>query len=100
MRALKIAATGMLAQKLRVETISNNLANMSTTAYNTRRAEFADLHYQQAVRPGTINAADGTILPTGVQVGLGVRPSAVTVMLSQGSLAATGGDLDIAIEGE
>src|SRR6056297_584612 len=99
MRALKIAATGMLAQKLRVETISNNLANMSTTAYNTRRAEFSDLHYQQVARPGTINASDGTVLPTGVQVGLGVRPSAVSVHLEQGSLSATGGDLDVAIDG-
>lgn len=99
MRALKIAATGMSAQQLRVETISNNLANMSTTAYNARRAEFADLHYQQMLRPGTINANDGTVLPTGVQVGLGVRPSAVSIHLTQGSLAQTGNDLDIAIEG-
>ncbi|MEO1363112.1 MAG: flagellar hook-basal body complex protein, partial [Pseudomonadota bacterium] len=99
MRALKIAATGMLAQQMRVETISNNLANMSTTGYNARRAEFADLHYQQMTRPGSINASDGTVLPTGVQLGLGVRPSAVTVNLSQGSLAATGGDLDVALDG-
>jgi len=99
MRALKIAAAGMTAQQMRVEVISNNLANMSTTGYNARRAEFADLHYQQVTRPGTINAADGTVLPTGVQLGLGVRASSVTVMLSQGSLAATGGDLDVAIEG-
>ncbi|MEL6414604.1 MAG: flagellar basal-body rod protein FlgG [Pseudomonadota bacterium] len=99
MKALKIAATGMLAQQMRVETISNNLANMSTTGYNARRAEFADLHYQQMVRPGSINASDGTVLPTGVQLGLGVRPSAVTVNLAQGSLAATGGDLDMAIDG-
>ncbi|WP_127113147.1 flagellar basal-body rod protein FlgG [Shimia sediminis] len=99
MRALKIAATGMSAQQMRVETISNNLANMSTTGYNARRAEFSDLHYQQMSRPGTVNAADGTILPTGVQLGLGVRPSAVTVHLAQGSLSATGGDLDVAIEG-
>lgn len=99
MRALRIAAAGMAAQQTRVEVISNNLANMSTTGYNTRRAEFADLHYQQMQRPGTINASDGTVLPTGVQLGLGVRPSSVSVMLSQGSLAATGGDLDLAIEG-
>ncbi|WP_299372698.1 flagellar basal-body rod protein FlgG [uncultured Tateyamaria sp.] len=99
MRALKIAATGMLAQQMRVETISNNLANMSTTGYNTRRAEFADLHYQQMTRPGAINASDGTVLPTGVQLGLGVRPAAVSVHLAQGSLAATGGDLDVAIDG-
>lgn len=99
MRALRIAAAGMAAQQTRVEVISNNLANMSTTGYNTRRAEFADLHYQQLQRPGTINASDGTVLPTGVQLGLGVRPTSVSVMLSQGSLAATGGDLDVAIEG-
>lgn len=99
MRALKIAATGMSAQQLRVETISNNLSNMSTTGYNARRAEFADLHYQQMARPGTVNATDGTVLPTGVQLGLGVRPSAVSVQLQQGSLSATGGDLDLAIEG-
>src|SRR6056297_3309368 len=99
MRVLKIAATGMAAQQMRVETISNNLANMSTTGYNARRAEFADLHYQQLARAGTINAADGTVLPTGVQLGLGVRPSAISVNLAQGSLSATNGDLDVAIDG-
>ena len=99
MRALKIAATGMSAQQMRVEVISNNLANMNTTGYNARRAEFADLHYQQMTRAGTINAADGTTLPTGVQLGLGVRPASVTVLLAQGSLGQTGGDLDLAIEG-
>jgi flagellar basal-body rod protein FlgG len=99
MRALDIAATGMSAQAMRVEVISNNLANMSTTGYNARRAEFADLHYQQMTRPGTISAADGTVVPTGVQLGLGVRPASVSVLIAQGTLAATGGDLDIAIEG-
>lgn len=85
---------------MRVEVISNNLANMNTTGYNARRAEFADLHYQQVKAPGTINASDGTALPTGVQLGLGVRAAAVTVELSQGSLSQTGGDLDLAIEGK
>ncbi|TCS66406.1 flagellar basal-body rod protein FlgG [Primorskyibacter sedentarius] len=99
MRALKIAATGMTAQQMRVEVISNNLSNMSTTGYNARRAEFADLHYQQLSRAGSINASDGTVLPTGVQLGLGVRPAAVSVQLQQGALSATGGDLDIAIDG-
>ena len=99
MRALQIAATGMSAQQMRVETISNNLANMNTTGYNARRAEFADLHYQQVSRAGTVSAADGTLLPTGIQLGLGVRPSAVTIELSQGALSETGNDLDIAIEG-
>ncbi len=99
MRALKIAATGMSAQQTRVEVISNNLANMSTTGYNARRAEFSDLLYQQVTRAGTINSADGTVLPTGVQLGLGVRPSSVTVNVSQGALSQTSGDLDFAIEG-
>lgn len=100
MRALKIAATGMSAQQMRVETISNNLANMNTTGYNARRAEFSDLHYQQVSRAGSVNASDGTVLPTGVQLGLGVRPSAITVNLEQGALSATGADLDVAIEGK
>lgn len=100
MRALRIAATGMLAQQMRVETISNNLANMSTTGYNARRAEFADLHYQQMTRPGTVNATDGTVLPTGVQLGLGVRPASVSMQIQQGTSMATGGDLDLAIEGK
>lgn len=99
MRALTIAATGMSAQQTRVEVVSNNLANMSTTGYNARRAEFADLHYQQMVRPGTISATDGTVLPTGVQLGLGVRPTSVTTIVQQGTSLATGGDLDVAIEG-
>ncbi|MCL6286032.1 flagellar basal-body rod protein FlgG [Ruegeria sp. 2012CJ41-6] len=99
MRALKIAATGMTAQQMRVETISNNLANMNTTGYNARRAEFADLHYQQMVRPGSVNASDGTLLPTGVQLGLGVRPAAVSMHIQQGALSATGNELDVAIDG-
>ena len=99
MKALQIAASGMAAQQMRVDVVSNNLANMSTTGYNARRAEFADLHYQQVARPGTISAEDGSMLPTGVQLGLGVRPAAVSVVLAQGSLSQTGGDLDVAIEG-
>ncbi|WP_418592556.1 flagellar basal-body rod protein FlgG [Ponticoccus sp. (in: a-proteobacteria)] len=99
MKALQIAATGMSAQQMRVEVISHNLSNMSTTGYNARRAEFADLHYQQVARAGTVNASDGTVLPTGIQLGLGVRPSAVSVQLAQGSLVNAGGDLDLAIEG-
>ena len=99
MKALQIAASGMAAQQMRVDVVSNNLANMSTTGYNARRAEFADLHYQQIARPGSISAEDGSMLPTGVQLGMGVRPAAVSVVLAQGSLTQTGGDLDIAIEG-
>ena len=100
MRALNIAATGMAAQQMRVEVISHNLANMNTTAYSARRAEFADLHYQQVDRPGTVNSADGSVLPAGVQLGLGVRASAVSVQIEQGTVAETGGSLDLAIEGQ
>lgn len=99
MNALKIAATGMSAQQMRVEVIANNLANMNTTAYNARRAEFTDLHYQQIQRAGTVSAADGSILPAGVQLGMGVKPSAISMDVSQGSLKQTGGSLDLAIEG-
>jgi len=100
MKALQIAATGMSAQQMRVDVVSNNLANMSTTGYNARRADFADLHYQQVARPGTVTSQGGTVLPTGVQIGLGVRPASVSVVLAQGSLTQTGGDLDVAIEGQ
>lgn len=99
MKALQIAATGMAAQQMRVDVVSNNLANMSTTGYNARRADFADLHYQQMTQPGSISATDGTILPAGVQLGMGVRPTAVSIVLAQGPLIQTGGDLDLAIEG-
>ena len=74
MNALQIAATGMSAQQMRVDVVANNLANMSTTGYNPRRADFADLHYQQLARPGTVSAQDGSMLPTGVQMGLGRAP--------------------------
>ena len=99
MRALDIAATGMSAQQLRVDVIANNLANMNTTGYSARRADFADLHYQQMVRAGAISAADGSVVPTGVQLGLGVRPAAVSVNMAQGALGQSGGVLDVAIEG-
>ncbi len=99
MKALQIAATGMAAQQMKVDVVSNNLANMSTTGYNPRRADFADLTYQQMARPGSVSAADGSMLPTGIQIGLGVRPAAVSVVIGQGTLDATGGDLDVAIDG-
>ena len=99
MKALQIAATGMAAQQMKVDVVSNNLANMSTTGYNPRRADFADLTYQQMARPGSVSAADGSMLPTGIQIGLGVRPAAVSVVVGQGSLDATGGDLDVAVDG-
>jgi flagellar basal-body rod protein FlgG len=100
MRALKIAATGMDAQQTRVEVISNNLANMSTTAYMPRRAEFVDLMYQQPRMAGAVSAADGSMLPAGVQLGLGTRVSTVAFDPIQGPMKATSGDLDLAIDGQ
>ncbi|MBI1366975.1 MAG: flagellar basal-body rod protein FlgG [Alphaproteobacteria bacterium] len=100
MRALSIAATGMDAQQTRVEVISNNLANMNTTAYNARRAEFADLHYQIAQPAGAQSSATGAVVPEGVQLGLGVRTSSISMDMTQGTVNATGGDLDLAIEGK
>src|SRR6056297_949876 len=100
MRVLKIAATGMAAQQMRVDVTSNNIANMSTTGYNARRAEFADLHYQQIRGPGAITAGTGEVLPAGIQLGLGVRPAAVSLEVSQGASRQTGGNLDVAVEGD
>lgn len=99
MQALRIAATGMGAQQMRVDVTSNNIANMSTAAFDPRRAEFTDLHYQQIRTPGSVTAISGEELPAGVQLGLGVRPAAVAIELAQGALRGTGGELDLAIEG-
>ena len=100
MRALKIAATGMDAQQMRVEVISNNIANMSTTGYKARRADFADLHYQQVASPGSLSSRSGTTLATGVQLGLGVRAASVSMLLAQGSIERTSQDFDFALEGD
>lgn len=99
MRALSIAATGMDAQQTRVEVISNNLANMNTTGYAARRAEFSDLHYQIVQAAGASSSSSGDLVPEGVQLGLGVQTSSISVDMSQGTLKSTGGDLDVAIEG-
>lgn len=99
MQALKIAATGMSAQQTRVDVTANNISNMSTTGYNARRADFADLHYQQLRAPGAIVAGTGEVLPAGVQIGLGVRTASVAMEVKQGALRQTGGELDLAIEG-
>jgi len=99
MKALYIASTGMGAQERNVEVISNNIANMSTTAYAPRAAQFADLHYQQLLPAGSISSETGTIVPAGIQLGMGVRPSTVAIEVRQGVLEATNNDLDLAVEG-
>ena len=100
MRSLNIAATGMLAQQTNVEVISNNIANMNTTAYTRRRPEFADLLYQNLRRVGSQSSDTGTIVPTGVQLGLGVKTTAVYRITEQGSVQSTDNTLDMAIQGK
>ena len=100
MRALNIAATGMLAQQLNVEVISNNIANMNTTAYKRQRAEFQDLLYQDQRTVGSNSSDSGTIVPSGIQLGLGVRTAAVYRMTGQGQIITTENSLDLAIQGK
>lgn len=99
MRALDIAGTGMQAQQTNVEVISNNIANMSTTGYKRRRAEFQDLIYQNLRRVGSNSSDSGTVVPSGAQVGLGVKTAAIYRISEQGSLQQTSNSLDLAIQG-
>jgi flagellar basal-body rod protein FlgG len=99
MRALSIGATGMEAQQLNVEVISNNIANMSTTGFKRSRAEFQDLLYQNMRSVGSASSDSGTILPSGLQVGLGVKPAATYRINEQGNLVVTNNPLDLAING-
>lgn len=100
MRALQTAATGMAAQERNVEVISHNIANMRTTGFKQVRAEFQDLLYQDLRRVGSTTSADGTTVPTGVQIGYGVKTAATSRVMSQGSLDSTEKDYDVAIKGE
>jgi flagellar basal-body rod protein FlgG len=100
MRALSIAATGMAAQQMNIEVISNNIANLSTTGFKESRVEFQDLLYQNMRSVGSASSDTGTILPSGLQVGLGVRPAATYRINSQGVVNTTSNPLDIAINGK
>ena len=100
MKSLDIAATGMLAQQLNVEVIANNIANMNTTGYKRQRAEFQDLLYQDQRRVGSVSSDAGTIVPAGVQIGLGVRPAAVYRISEQGAMTITDNNFDLAINGK
>ncbi len=100
MRAMSIAATGMLAQQRNVEVVSNNLANMNTTGFMRHRCEFHDLLYQNLRRVGSTSADDGSVVPSGVQIGLGVKLAAVYRIHAQGNLAATDNTFDLAVQGE
>lgn len=99
MKSLRTAATGMLAQQLNVDVISNNIANMNTIAFKRQRAEFQDLLYQTIERAGAQSSDTGTIVPTGVQIGSGVKAGATYRIIQQGSATQTGNDLDLMIEG-
>ena len=99
MRSLDIASTGMQAQQTNVEVISNNIANMTTTGFKRRRAEFQDLIYQNLRRVGSNSSDTGTIVPSGAQVGLGVKTAAIYAINEQGNLQQTSNTLDMAIQG-
>jgi len=99
MRSLWTAATGMAAQTTNVDVISNNLANVNTTGFKRGRANFQDLMYQQIKSPGAEASAAGTQLPSGIQVGLGVKTASIEYVFSEGSFQQTSNPLDMAIQG-
>lgn len=98
-RALYSAASGMTAQQMSIDTIANNLANANTAGYKARRTQFQDLLYQNVVQPGT-SAGSQTIVPNGLQLGLGTRPSTNTIVFTQGSFQETDNPLDLVIQGK
>jgi flagellar basal-body rod protein FlgG len=100
MKSLSIAATGMLAQQLNVEVISNNIANMNTTAFKRQRAEFQDLLYQNLERMGSATSDSGTVLPTGIQIGAGVKAGSVYRIEDQGNIITTNNKYDVAVQGK
>jgi len=99
MQALRTAATGMAAQQLNVEVISNNIANMNTVGFKKQSAVFEDLLYQTLEQPGAQSSDQGNVVPTGVQIGAGVKAGSVYRITGQGTLTNTGNALDLAING-
>ncbi|KJC37132.1 flagellar basal body rod protein FlgG [Bradyrhizobium sp. LTSPM299] len=100
MRALYTAATGMAAQELNVQVISNNIANLQTTGYKKQRAAFQDLIYDHVTRVGAQASSQGTILPVGIDLGGGVKTVGTPRMMTQGTLSPTGNTLDLAVRGD
>ncbi|MBR0690510.1 flagellar basal-body rod protein FlgG [Bradyrhizobium manausense] len=100
MQALHTAATGMAAQELNVQVISNNIANLRTTGFKKQTAAFQDLIYEHIRRVGAQASDQGTILPVGVDIGGGVKTVGTPRSMTQGTLSQTGNDLDLAISGE
>ena len=99
LRGLWTAATGMETQQTNIDVVSNNLANVNTTAFKRSRPDFQDLMYQTLRVAGATTAA-GTQTPTGMQIGMGAKPTGVTKIFDQGDYSQTGNDLDLAIEGD
>lgn len=97
-RALFSAGSGMTAQQMNVDNIAHNLANANTVGFKMRRTQFQDLMYQSIVQPGAA-AGSETIVPSGLQLGLGTRPVANEIILTQGNFVTTNNPLDMAIEG-
>src|SRR5687768_18522464 len=100
MRALHTAATGMMAQELNVQVISNNIANMRTTGYKRQRAEFQDLLYEHVRRVGSQTSDHGNLLPAGIELRSGVKTVGTPRLMTQGSTAEAGEDFDSAGRGE
>ncbi len=98
-RSLYTAATGMEAQNVTIDTISNNLANVNTTAFKRSRANFNDLLYQTLKAPGQ-NSTSGTIVPSGIQIGAGTKVTSVEKMFNEGAIRITGRSTDLMVEGE
>ena len=99
MQALRTAATGMAAQQLNVEVISNNIANMNTVGFKRQSAVFEDLLYQTYEQPGAQSSDSGNVVPTGVQIGAGVKAGSVYRITGQGTLTNTGNTFDLAVNG-
>jgi flagellar basal-body rod protein FlgG len=97
-RALYSAGSGMAAQQMNIDNIAHNLANANTTGFKMRRAQFQDLLYQNFIQPGAAAGAQ-TVVPSGLQIGLGTRPASNEIIFAQGNFAATNNPLDVVVEG-
>src|SRR5262245_2667839 len=100
MRAMRTAATGMIAQEPTVQVISHNIANMRTSGDKRQRADHQDVLYEQVKRVGTQTSTQGNILPVGIELGGGVKTVGTPRIMTQGTISPTGNTFDIAIRGE
>src|SRR5258708_21610615 len=97
-RALYSAASGMTAQQLNIDNTANNLANANTVGYKSRRAQFQDLLYQNMIAPGS-SSGQATVVPTGLQLGLGTRAASNEIIFAQGDFSSTSNPLDVVVQG-